>query len=165
MTGPGIIVGEDTILLLWNCWDYSEEELSLPKISAISDFIYDEDRERTAAHRKNLKKNVPLVNFENRYVCKSGEVVWLHWTSIPVEEEQLIYAIAKDVTHKKELEKERVSRLNQLSRVNEKLKQLNYTTSHDLRSPLNNLISMVDLIDESQIGDEENVETFRFIRL
>lgn len=141
---------------------YSEEELSS---KPISDFIYDEDRERTAAHRKNLKKNVPLVNFENRYVCKSGEVVWLHWTSIPVEEEQLIYAIAKDVTHKKELEKERVSRLNQLSRVNEKLKQLNYTTSHDLRSPLNNLISMVDLIDESQIGDEENVETFRFIRL
>lgn len=141
---------------------YSEEELSS---KPISEFIYDKDRERTAAHRKNLKNNLPLVNFENRYVCKSGELVWLHWTSIPVENEQLIYAIAKDVTHKKELENERIGHLGQLYEVNKKLKQLNYTTSHDLRSPVNNLISMVDLIDLSKIEDEETREILSFIRL
>jgi PAS domain S-box-containing protein len=141
---------------------YSEEEL-ISKL--ISEFIYDEDKERTDAHRKNLKKNVPLVNFENRYVCKSGELVWLHWTSIPVENEQLIYAIAKDVTHKKKLERERISHLSQLSEVNEKLKQINYTTSHDLRSPVNNLMSMIDLIDLSKINDEDTLEILSFIRL
>lgn len=141
---------------------YSEEELSS---KPISEFIYDKDRERTAAHRKNLTNNVPLVNFENRYICKSGELVWLHWTSIPVENEQLIYAIAKDVTHKKELENERIGHLGQLYEVNKKLKQLNYATSHDLRSPVNNLISMVDLIDLSKIEDKETREILHFIRL
>tara|TARA_R110002167_G_scaffold115853_11_gene290501 strand:+ start:258 stop:1316 length:1059 start_codon:yes stop_codon:yes gene_type:complete len=141
---------------------YSEAELSA---SLISDFIYHEDRERTAAHRKKLKKNVALVNFENRYVCKSGALVWLHWTSIPVEKERLIYAIAKDVTHKKSLENERILHLSQLSQVNDKLKQLNYTTSHDLRSPVNNLISMFDLIDLSKIDDEDTLEILSFIRL
>ncbi|WP_318343431.1 PAS domain-containing sensor histidine kinase [Flagellimonas baculiformis] len=141
---------------------YSEEELGSRKIS---EFIYEEDRKLTAEHRERLKNNVPLVNFENRYVCKNGELVWLHWTSIPMEKEQLIYAIAKNVTHKKKLESERISRLNQLSETNEKLKRLNYTTSHDLRSPLNNLISIIDLIDLSKIEDVETQEILSFIRL
>ncbi|WP_418498010.1 PAS domain-containing sensor histidine kinase [Flagellimonas sp.] len=141
---------------------YSEEELGS---KPISEFIYEEDRKLTAGHRAKLKQNVPLVNFENRYVRKNGELVWLHWTSIPVEEEKLIYAIAKDVTRKKELESERISHLSQLSEVNEKLKRLNYTTSHDLRSPLNNLISMVDLIDPSKIEDTETLEILSYIRL
>lgn len=141
---------------------YSEEELHSRKIS---EFIYEEDRKLTAEHRERLKNNVPLVNFENRYVRKNGELVWLHWTSIPMEKEQLIYAIAKDVTHKKMLESDHISRLNQLSEINEKLQRLNYTTSHDLRSPLNNLISMVDLIDMTRIEDTETQEILSFIRL
>ncbi|MFD2098926.1 PAS domain-containing sensor histidine kinase [Flagellimonas iocasae] len=145
-----------------NLLGYSEEEL---KSKLISEFIYHEDKERTAAHREKLKNNVPLVNFENRYVSKSGELVWLHWTSIPLRNERLIYAIAKDITHSKKLEKERISYLNQLNEVNEKLKQQNYTTSHDLRSPLNNLMSLVNLIDLTKIDDEETREIFSLIRL
>ena len=91
--------------------------------------------------------------------------MWLHWTSIPMEDEQLIYAIAKDITHKKELENERVAILSELFEANNKLKQLNYTTSHDLRSPLNNLLSLVDLIDLTKIEDEETLKLIQFIRL
>ncbi len=141
---------------------YSEEEL---RSRLISEFIYKEDRELTALYRQNLTENKPLINFENRYVCKSGALVWLHWTSIPLENEQLIYAIAKDITYKKGLENERVSHMSHLSKVNEELKQLNYTTSHDLRSPVNNLIAMVDLIDLSKIDDEDTLEVLQFIRL
>ena len=141
---------------------YSEEELHS---KLISEFIYHEDRERTAVHREKLKANVPLFNFENRYVCKSGELVWLHWTSIPLTEERLIYAIAKDVTHYKKLEDERISHLNLLRTINEKLKQQNYTTSHDLRSPLNNLMSLVNLIDLNKIDDAETREIMGLIQL
>ncbi len=141
---------------------YTEEEL---RSRLISEFIHEEDRALTASYRQHLKNNRPLVNFENRYVCKSGELVWLHWTSIPVENEQLIYAIAKDITHKKGLENERISHLSRLSKVNDELRQLNYTTSHDLRSPVNNLISMIDLLDVSKIDDDDTLEVLRFIRL
>lgn len=141
---------------------YSEEEL---KSRLISEFIYTEDQKLTAAHRKTLKENVPLINFENRYVCKSGDIVWLHWTSTPMGNERLIYAIAKDITHKKKLEAERISLLGKLSEANDKLKQLNYTTSHDLRSPLNNLLSLVNLIDLTKIDDVETLDLIRYIRL
>ena len=141
---------------------YSEEEL---KSKLISEFIYPEDQERTAAFREALKRNVPLVNFENRYLTKSGALVWLHWTSIPQENERLIYAIAKDITHVKNLEKERISHLSQLSRINKKLKQQNYSTAHDLRSPLNNIMSLVNLIDLTKIDDADTKEILSLIQL
>lgn len=134
---------------------YSKEELMSKKIS---EFIYEEDRELTAKKRQKILKNVPLVNFENRYVRKSGELIWLHWTSVPLTDQGLVYAIAKDITHKKELQKEQLSHLHDLSLANKELKQLNYTTAHDLRSPINNLISLVNLIDLNKIDDLETQE-------
>jgi len=141
---------------------YSEEELYS---KLISDFIYEKDKERTALYRESLKKNKPLINFENRYICKSGAIIWLHWTSIPLEKDKLVYAIAKNITHKKELEHERNNLLSKLNKTNEKLKQLNYTTSHDLRSPVNNLISLIELIDLNQIIDQNTIQLLNYIKI
>lgn len=121
----------------------------------ISDFIYHEDRHITAQNREQLTKNKPLLNFENRYLTKSGEIVWLSWTSMPVDNEQLVYAIAKNITHKKHLEEERNKHLTTLTQSNQSLKQLSYTTSHDLRSPVNNLMSVLQLLDINKVTDEE----------
>ncbi|CAM4204438.1 PAS domain-containing sensor histidine kinase [Zobellia nedashkovskayae] len=141
---------------------FSEEELfSVP----IYDFIYEEDRGLTASNRKSLINSKPLLDFENRYVCKSGELVWLHWTSIPMPDKQLIYAIAKNITHKKNLESERISHVAQLSKINEQLKQLNYTTSHDLRSPVNNLLYLADILGNKDNGEEENEKILEYIKL
>ncbi|MCK0144708.1 PAS domain-containing sensor histidine kinase [Arenibacter sp. F26102] len=141
---------------------YSEEELFSRKIR---EFIYEEDRDLTARYRDNLTNNVPLVNYENRYVCKSGEIIWLHWTSIPLEDENLIYAIAKNITHKKKLEKERIDHLVKLVNKNQELKQLNYTTSHDLRSPVNNLLSIFGFLDFSKIDDTDVLETLDYMKM
>lgn len=141
---------------------YSETELfSRP----IRDFIHEEDRELTARYRDNLLKNKPLVNFENRYRCKSGEIVWLHWTSIPLEEEELVYAIAKNITHKKRLDEDRIDHLQSLVKINQDLKNLNYTTSHDLRSPVNNLLSIFSFLDFSKIEDAEILETLKYMKM
>jgi hypothetical protein len=50
---------------------------------------------------------VSLFNFENRYVTKNGAIVWLLWTSLPIDSDKVVYAIAKNITYKKELEEER----------------------------------------------------------
>ena len=141
---------------------YSKAELMSKKIS---EFIYPEDRELTAEKRQKLLENVPLVNFENRYVSKSGKLVWLHWTSVPLPDQGLVYAIAKDITHKKELQKQQLSHLNDLSMAHKELKQLNYTTAHDLRSPVNNLISLVNLIDLDKVMDTETQEILAMIKV
>ena len=134
--------------------EYTEEELlSFP----ISDLIYEPDRERTAKIRENLKKGSPLQNLENRYVTKSGAIVWLTWTSIPVESNELIYAIAKNITHIKNQEEERNNLITDLTSLNKELTQLSYTAAHDLKSPVNNLISLFSLMDNSEINEEDNL--------
>lgn len=114
---------------------YSNEELYA---RPISEFIYPDDRKTTADFREQLTRNKPLYYYENRYLTKTGEIVWLSWTSLPVDSNQLIYAIAKDITHKKQLEEGRNVLLSNLTKTNNDLKQLNYTTAHDLRAPVNN---------------------------
>jgi len=138
-----------------NLLGYSFEEL---KNTPISDFIYSEDKIITSRFREHLKKDIPLLNFENRYVTKNGNLVWLSWTSISEPENHLIYAIAKDITHVKKLEEERNLLLIDLAKLNADLKQFSYTTSHDLRSPVNNLLSLFSLLDLSKIEDSETLE-------
>jgi len=141
---------------------YTMEELySRP----INDFVHCADKRITQQARNELIKSKPLYNFENRYVKKSGEIVWLSWTSLPVDSDQLVFAIAKDITHTKRLEADRSTLLTNLTNTNEDLKQLTYTTSHDLRSPVNNLLAVLDMLDISKINDEEAVELITIVKL
>lgn len=141
---------------------YTSEELySRP----INDFVFCADKKSTQLARNELIKSQPLYNFENRYRTKNGEIVWLSWTSLPVEDDKLVFAIAKNITHKKIQEAERSSLLTKLTKVNNDLKQLTYTTSHDLRSPVNNVLAVLDLIDLSKINNQEATELLNILKL
>lgn len=141
---------------------YTMEELYA---RPINDFVHCADKRSTQQARNELTKSKPLYNFENRYVKKSGEIVWLSWTSQPVENDQLVFAIAKDITHIKRLEADRSTLLTNLTNTNEDLKQLTYTTSHDLRSPVNNLLAVLDMLDISKINDEVASELITIVKL
>jgi PAS domain S-box-containing protein len=80
---------------------YTREELfSRP----ISSFIHPDDKDLTSHRRANLLKGEVLLNFENRYVTKNGEIIWLEWTSIYFSDKEFVLAIAKDVTERKQIE-------------------------------------------------------------
>jgi PAS domain S-box-containing protein len=82
---------------------YTQQELfSRP----ISWFIHCEDKDLTNQHRENLLKGKVLLNFENRYVAKNGDIIWLEWTSIYFSDREIVFAIAKDVTERKKIENE-----------------------------------------------------------
>jgi PAS domain S-box-containing protein len=80
---------------------YSLEELFA---SPINTFIHPDDREITSKNREYIKGDQPLLNFENRYLTKSGETVWLSWTSMPIKRDKMVFAIAKVMVSKKKLE-------------------------------------------------------------
>ncbi|TSD67282.1 PAS domain S-box protein [Inquilinus sp. KBS0705] len=128
-----------------------EELLSKP----INDFVYFEDKDNTIESRETVKRSIPLINFENRYITKSGEIVWLSWTSVGIEEQQLVFGLAKNITHKKRLEEDRNILISNLTKANDELKQLTYATSHNLRAPINNVFSIFHLIKEKKIEDTE----------
>jgi PAS domain S-box-containing protein len=84
-----------------NTLGYSKEELMTNPVSVL---IHPDDRERTANRRNDLLDNKPLLNFQNRYLSKNGNVVWLEWTSIYIPEKEVVFAIAKDITSRKMVE-------------------------------------------------------------
>lgn len=58
---------------------YSREELLTRPIFS---FLHPDDLESTRRTREQMLKGKALINFDNRYITKSGDVVWLNWTSI-----------------------------------------------------------------------------------
>lgn len=83
---------------VWNTLGYSMEELLS---SPIDNFVHPEDRELTSRKRQELRQGKKVFQFENRYLAKDGTVIWLFWTCVPIERDELIFAIAKDITFRK----------------------------------------------------------------
>ncbi len=82
---------------------YTEQELFSRHVSH---FIHPEDAEKTFREREKLINGKVLLNFENRYLTKKGDVIWLEWTSIYFADKEIVFAIAKDVTERKKIEEE-----------------------------------------------------------
>ncbi len=77
-----------------------EEVLSKP----IIDFIHPEDVEPTANEIASLTEGNATLHFENRYLTRTGQYIWLSWRATPALGEKLVYAVARNVTEQKELQ-------------------------------------------------------------
>jgi len=81
---------------------YAEEELvSRPWI----DFVHPEDRAKTdEVLEQKLRNGEAVLAFTNRYRTKAGEYRLLEWTSYPIPEVGMTYAVARDITEIREIE-------------------------------------------------------------
>jgi PAS domain S-box-containing protein len=83
---------------------YSEDELLS---RSFMEFVHPDDIESTRAiASEKLEKGEDIICFENRYLTKDGNHVWLEWTSRPYPERGLSFAIAHHVTERKEREEQ-----------------------------------------------------------
>lgn len=78
---------------------YSDEELTRVKFL---DFIHPDDLQPTLDRMADLAAQQKVFNFSNRYRCKDGSYKVIEWHSQPSG--NLIYAAARDVTERKQLE-------------------------------------------------------------
>lgn len=79
---------------------YTEEELLT---ESYSKFIFPEDLPATKREIERLLTGIPVIRFENRYVCKNGTIKWLSWSASGDPETRLFYAIANDITEEKDV--------------------------------------------------------------
>jgi PAS domain S-box-containing protein len=86
-----------------------EKTLGIPTAELISrpydEFVHPDDRERTASEAEKLDEGEQTLSFENRYRCADGTYRWLLWNATPIREQKLIFAVARDITQRKEAER------------------------------------------------------------
>src|SRR5680860_633340 len=113
---------------------YTREELFA---SPISHFVHPQDKLNTAETQAKILEGVPLLHFQNRYITKNGEIVWLTWTSIPVPDEDTLQYIEllKTATFQlKNTINKNIDVLNADDKLNVKLEKVN------LKNTLNNTL-------------------------
>jgi PAS domain S-box-containing protein len=121
---------------------YSAEELH--SVTAF-DLIHPDDQEATHAAGRSLSRG-ELSGFENRYRDKRGGFRWLSWSAAAVD--GLIYAVALDITERKQAEALRQAKeaAEQASRSKDRFLAV---LSHELRTPLTPVLMAVSaLLDE-----------------
>jgi PAS domain S-box-containing protein len=112
-------------LAVCNLLGYTEAEIMERKIE---EFVFHPDKDEVLQKRSEIILGESLYGFENRYITKKGDVKWLSWTSVPIEEEGVIFAVAKDITEKKKMDLERENILESISDCFYALdNQLNFT--------------------------------------
>lgn len=97
---------------------YSDLEL---KNKPFTSYIFPEDLAVTEKALEELHKGTPLVNFENRWVCKDGDIKWLSWTATIDASTGFLYAISRDITNQLKLEEEEKAAVNELYENEQKL--------------------------------------------
>ncbi len=96
--------------------------------------------------------SMEVINYK-----KNGETFWASISTFPVANNKGVYthwvSIQRDITVKKEAEKEREKLLGELLINNKELRQFSYITTHNLRAPLTNLVSICRLLKTESIQD------------
>ena len=68
------------------------------------DFVHPDDHSATRTAVEHLATNRQTVYFENRCRAADGQYKWLSWSANPVAERGLIFAVANDITVRKQAE-------------------------------------------------------------
>lgn len=74
----------------------------------VEDFMHPDDRERTLQARADLAKGKLVRGLENRYLCKDGSHRWLSWQSSISADALVVFAVARDITERRQLDYERL---------------------------------------------------------
>jgi PAS domain S-box-containing protein len=110
--------------------------------------VHPDDIEPTDSEIDKQLKSDPIYNFTNRYRCKDGKYVTLEWNAIPADDGK-IYAIARNVTKKKEYEKENLQIKLQQAQKMESIGNLAGGIAHEF----NNILSIIIGNNELVMGE------------
>jgi PAS domain S-box-containing protein len=69
------------------------------------EFVHADDRELSRVEAEQLRNGESVFGSEIRYSCKDGSYKWLLWNAVSVPEHEATYAVARDITERKRVEK------------------------------------------------------------
>lgn len=99
--------------------------------------IFADEREKRRV-LKLLGRKGAVDNLELQIRTYNEEQIWVSFSAVLYEDEQVFECVLKDITQTKE-------NLLELQKVNFELDSFVYHASHDLRSPLRSILGLIDL--------------------
>ncbi|HEY6161858.1 MAG TPA: PAS domain-containing sensor histidine kinase [Bacteroidia bacterium] len=132
-------------------------------------FIHPDDREY-------IKRSMCIsferkTNFESEYriIREDGEVRWLRSKSkisfTDYGKPYKVVGIAQDITQRKSAEEERSKLINDLLQRNKDLEQFTFIVSHNLRSPLAQILGLVNAFGICESDQEAQLRCMEYVRL
>ncbi len=135
---------------------YSEPQMLL---KTFADIIHEDDRSFSMQKLNELVGgDCSQFTAEKRYICASGNVIWMHITVSAVREYsggvRHFVTVLEDITQRKKIEL-------QLADSNSALERFAYSASHDLQEPLRKISAFAGLL-ESRLKDKLDDPDARF---
>ncbi len=129
------------------------------------EFIHPDDQQKTMNQAGQHVNGHKIVSFVNRYLTKTGESKWLEWSSEVDPNNDLFYAVARDITEKIKSDRELKLYSKELLAKNKELKQFAYITSHDLQEPLRTISSLSEVLAKKYEShfDSQGKQILQFI--
>ncbi|KAB2952370.1 PAS domain S-box protein [Heliorestis acidaminivorans] len=109
-------------------------------------FLHPEDREYV---KKIIESNVEKKVYNiSRILCRNGSYKWFEWNTIPLEKENRIFAVGRDITEKKQIMEQllKSERLNLIS-------QLGAGIGHEIRNPLQSVRGYLQFLKRKYYSD------------
>jgi PAS domain S-box-containing protein len=130
------------------------------------DFIHPDDLEATEAKIQRITNENPTCTLQSRIICKDGSFRWIAWHLCYIPEQCIYIAGATDMTARMKIE-EMTLMLNE-ALTHERIKtEFFCNLSHELKTPLNVLISTQQLLRLVLSGEQidENKHINRYLHV
>lgn len=131
--------------------------------------IHPDDLNEIKTERKTFLNTKKTTEITYRIIHqKTGEIFWMldHWYPVLDENNEIkeIICNAKNITALKEREEKLSDSIRKLEEKQMALMQFNYIISHNLKGPVNNISSLLDLLLDKDNSPEENFQINRFLK-